>query len=93
MEVDHGRPRPEDDDEPWWIVFFAPSAAAHVVPHLREHFCMGGSSGRESGLRLRRARLAAIGRTTGKYMREDLGLGVDAVADAPTPDSLVLSLK
>jgi uroporphyrinogen-III synthase len=85
----------EDDDEPWWIVLFAPSAAGHVTPALRKHFSMTAGkslppSGRESGLR--RARLAAIGPTTAKYVREDLGLKVDVVADAPTAESLVLSL-
>ena len=85
----------EDDDEPWWIVLFAPSGAGHVVPALRKHFSMtAGKSSPPSGKGngLRRARLAAIGPTTAKYVREDLGLEVDAVADTPTAESLVLSL-
>lgn len=85
----------EDDDEPWWIVLFAPSGAGHVVPALRKHFSMtAGKSSPPSGRgsELRRARLAAIGPTTAKYVREDLGLEVDAVADTPTAESLVLSL-
>ena len=62
------------------------------MPALRGHFSMatGESPGRVSGLR--RARLAAIGPTTAKYMREEVGLEVDAVADVPKADSLVLSL-
>jgi len=81
-----------DDDEPWWIVLFAPSGASHVMPALRKHFSMtAGKSSPRSG-RGRRARLAAIGPTTAKYVREDLGFEVDAVADAPTAESLVLSL-
>jgi len=80
----------EDDDEPWWIVFFAPSAAAHVMPALRKHFSMGAGEPSKKGSR--RARLAAIGQTTAKYIREDAGLEVEVVADSPTPDSLVSSL-
>jgi uroporphyrinogen-III synthase len=58
------------------------------MPALRKHFSMtAGNSGRGSGSR--RARLAAIGPTTAKYVREALGLEVDAVADAPTAESLV----
>jgi uroporphyrinogen-III synthase len=88
-------PTLEANDEPWWIVLFAPSAAGHVMPALRKHFSMtaGKSSpspGRGSGLR--RARLAAIGPTTAKFVQEDLRLDVDAVADAPTAESLVSSL-
>lgn len=84
------RLRYEDDDEPWWIVFFAPSAAAHVMPALRGHFSMG--VGESSPASKRRARLAAIGPTTAKSIREDAGFEVDAVADEPNADSLVLSL-
>ncbi len=85
----------EADDEPWWIILFAPSAAGHVMPALLKHFSMtvgksSPSSGRGSGLR--RARLAAIGPTTAKFVREDLRLDVDGVADAPTAESLVSSL-
>ena len=65
------------------------------MPALRGHFTLAAessllSSGSGSGQR--RARLAAIGPTTAKYIREEAGLGVDAVADAPTVESLVLSL-
>jgi len=83
---------PDDDNEPWWIVLFAPSAARHVMPALRKHFTMTADKSSPSGSGLRRARLAAIGPTTAKYIREDLGLELDAVADAPTAESLVLSL-
>lgn len=56
------------------------------------HFSIGAgeSSGSVSGRR--RARLATIGATTAKYIREEVGLEVDAVADEPKAESLVLSL-
>jgi uroporphyrinogen-III synthase len=40
----------------------------------------------------RRARLAAIGPTTAEYLREELGLRVDVVAEAPNADSLTVAL-
>lgn len=60
------------------------------MPALRGHFSMG--VGESSPASKRRARLAAIGPTTAKSIREDAGFEVDAVADEPNADSLVLSL-
>ncbi|KAF7312340.1 Uroporphyrinogen-III synthase [Mycena indigotica] len=67
----------------WWIVFFAPSAAAFVVPFLREHF----------ELPSRTARVAAIGPTTFNFLQQELGIKVDAVARKPTPDSLLAAIS
>jgi uroporphyrinogen-III synthase len=85
----------DDEHEPWWIVLFAPSSASHVMPALRAHFslptCKSLPSLSES--RLRRARLATIGPTTEVYLRDELGLRVDAVAEAPNADSLAIALS
>jgi len=80
-----------DDDEPWWIVFFAPSAAAHALPALRVHFSMAPGEPWRGG-RLHRARVAAIGPTTGDYLRDKVGLFVEVVADVPTADTLTAAL-
>lgn len=85
----------DDDCEPWWIVFFAPSSAAHVTPALRVHFSleMRESPGtNEKKNQLRRARVAAIGPTTRDYMRDKIGVCVDAVPDTPSADSLISAL-
>ncbi|KAI9432678.1 tetrapyrrole biosynthesis, uroporphyrinogen III synthase [Lactarius indigo] len=86
----------DDDCEPWWIVFFAPSSAAHVTPALLVHFslAMGETSDiiTEEKNRLRRARVAAIGPTTGEYLRDSAGLRVEVVPDTPSADSLALAL-
>ena len=84
----------DDEHEPWWIVFFAPSSASHVMPALRAHFSLSAreSSSSPGENMLRRARLAAIGPTTEAYLREELGLKVDAVAEAPNADSLAIAL-
>ncbi|KAH9955313.1 tetrapyrrole biosynthesis, uroporphyrinogen III synthase [Russula dissimulans] len=81
----------DDDDEPWWIIFFAPSAAAHALPALRVHFSMAPGEPWRS-VRLRRARVAAIGPTTGDYLRDKVGLFVEVVADEPRADSLTAAL-
>lgn len=86
----------DDGCEPWWIVFFAPSSAAHVTPALRVYFslAMGETSDiitEEKNL-LRRARVAAIGRTTGEYLREEAGVRVEVVPDTASADSLTLAL-
>ena len=68
----------------WWIVFFAPSAAESALPHLRRHFqlpsqpevSLGTSASRSS-------RLAAIGPTTAKTLRDRLGLDVAVVPAKP----------
>lgn len=85
----------DDECESWWIVFFAPSSAAHVMPALRAHFSLAAreSSPSSGESRLRRARLAAIGPTTEAYLRDELSLRVDAVPEAPNADSLVIALS
>jgi uroporphyrinogen-III synthase len=84
----------EDEREPWWIVFFAPSSASHVMPALRAHFSLAAreSSPSFGESKLRRARLAAIGPTTEACLHDELGLRVDAVAEAPNADSLAIAL-
>ncbi|KAF8269631.1 tetrapyrrole biosynthesis, uroporphyrinogen III synthase, partial [Lactarius quietus] len=85
----------DDCCEPWWIVFFAPSAAAHVMPALRVHFSLEmreSPDKNEKKIQLRRARVAAIGPTTRDYLREEFGVCVDAVPDTPNADSLTLAL-
>ncbi|KAI0255560.1 tetrapyrrole biosynthesis, uroporphyrinogen III synthase, partial [Lactifluus subvellereus] len=86
----------DDDGEPWWIVFFAPSAAAHVAPALVTHFSFLGRddcSPCQTGSSLRAARVAAIGPTTADYLRDVVGLRVDAVPEAPNADSLLFALS
>jgi len=70
-----------------WIVFFAPSAAEYVMPHLRKHFNFDLTSSP------RPARVAAIGPTTSLFLQEKLGLRVDAVAAKPSPEDLLAALK
>jgi uroporphyrinogen-III synthase len=65
------------------------------MPALRAHFSLAGldeCSRWQTGSSLRPARVAAIGPTTGDYLREELGLRVDVVADAPNADALVKGL-
>ncbi|KAF7327870.1 Uroporphyrinogen-III synthase [Mycena kentingensis (nom. inval.)] len=68
----------------WWIVFFAPSAAEFVSPFLREHFLLDGSEDA--------AKVAAIGPTTANFLRDQLRLTVDAVAQKPTPEHLLRAI-
>jgi uroporphyrinogen-III synthase len=79
----------EDQGEPWWIVFFAPSVAAHVMPALREHFSLAGRDDSLVCRSLRPARIATIGPTTANYLREEHGLRVEVVADEPNVEALV----
>ena len=88
--------RTEDDGEPWWIVFFAPSAAAHVMSALREHFSLAGrydGTVWQADSSLRPARIATIGPTTANYLREEHGLRVEVVADAPNAEALVKGMR
>ena len=82
-----------DRDERWWIVHFAPSSAKHVLPILRKHFEMSGTTTADTGGHtcdaLRRAKLAAIGPTTSTYLESELHLRVDVVATKPNPGALV----
>ncbi|KAI0299029.1 tetrapyrrole biosynthesis, uroporphyrinogen III synthase [Multifurca ochricompacta] len=94
-----GEETDEENSQPWWIVFFAPSTATHVMPALRTRFSLPMAVAvKRKGIdrlnenELRRARVAAIGPTTAEYLRNELGLRVDAVPDVPSADSLVLAL-
>jgi uroporphyrinogen-III synthase len=46
----------------------------------------------EKKIELRRARVAAIGPTTRDYLRDEIGVCVDAVPDMPNADSLTMAL-
>ncbi|KAL0060113.1 uroporphyrinogen-III synthase [Marasmius tenuissimus] len=75
----------------WWIVFFAPSAAQFVLPYLKEHFTLPGSTdASETSKPL--ASIASIGPTTDTYLRETLKLHVGAMATKPTPEDLVRAI-
>ncbi|ETW79810.1 hypothetical protein HETIRDRAFT_322098 [Heterobasidion irregulare TC 32-1] len=82
---------------PWWVTFFAPSAAAYVVPILRAYFLLStssrpsgdieGSSGKKS------ARIAAIGPTTSEFLDGQLGLLVEVVPQRPSAEELTKALR
>ncbi len=61
----------------WSIVFFAPSAAEFVLPSLREQFDLDTVN------------VAAIGPTTATFLRETLGLRVDAIPSKPSAEELL----
>ncbi|KAK0449618.1 tetrapyrrole biosynthesis, uroporphyrinogen III synthase [Desarmillaria tabescens] len=65
---------------PWWIVFFAPSAAEFVLPFLKEHFDIDS------------VKIAVIGPTTATFLRETLKLRVDAVPAKPSPEELLKTI-
>ncbi len=84
---------PNDDDR-WWIVYFAPSSAKHVLPILSKQFDMPTTAkveGQKADT-FRRARLAAIGPTTSTYLESELQLQVDVVAPKPNPDALAAGI-
>ncbi len=65
------------------------------MPALRMHFSLAmreSSDITEETNRLRRARVAAIGPTTGDYLRDEAGLLVDVVPETPSPDALTLAI-
>ncbi|PBK80575.1 tetrapyrrole biosynthesis, uroporphyrinogen III synthase [Armillaria gallica] len=65
---------------PWWIVFFAPSAAEFVLPFLREQFDLDT------------VKVAVIGPTTATFLREILGLRVDAIPTKPSAEELLRAI-
>ncbi|PBK63412.1 tetrapyrrole biosynthesis, uroporphyrinogen III synthase [Armillaria solidipes] len=65
---------------PWWIVFFAPSAAEFVLPFLKEQFD------------LESVKIAAIGPTTAAFLHETLGLRVDAIPTKPSSEELLRAI-
>ncbi|CAA7262702.1 unnamed protein product [Cyclocybe aegerita] len=75
----------------WWIVFFAPSAAAFVMPILRKYFYLEDESLESAGLLP--SKIAAIGPTTDAFLRDDLHLRVAAMAQRPTPEDLISVIK
>jgi len=93
-----------DDSHPWWLVYFAPSAADFVTPILRNSFVLlasddkrGHSSppvaqGLPQGYR-RDARVAAIGPTTAAFLGDTLHIAVHATAAKPSPEGLVEAIE
>lgn len=73
----------------WWIVYFAPSAAAYVTPTLQKHFHLEEIVQSSSPPELVQARIAAIGPTTDTFLRNELHIRVHAVAQKPTPEEIV----
>jgi len=74
-----------------WLIFFSPSSAGYVIPHLRGFGIITLSS--ENGSRDEAiVKIAAIGETTKRYL-EDVGIKVDAVAEEPTPVALLRSIQ
>ncbi|KAJ3986976.1 tetrapyrrole biosynthesis uroporphyrinogen III synthase [Lentinula detonsa] len=79
--------REKDDD--FWIVFFAPSAAAFVFPYLQMHFRFRTIDTSQLSTDDRSlVRIAAIGPTTASFLRDNLHLHVDAMPSKPNPESL-----
>ena len=78
----------------WWIVYFAPSAAAYVTPTLRKYFQLEetAQSHSESPSTLDQARVAAIGPTTETFLRNDLHIRVHAIPQKPTPEEIVSAI-
>ncbi|SJL16202.1 uncharacterized protein ARMOST_19721 [Armillaria ostoyae] len=64
---------------PWWIVFFAPSAAEFVLPLLKDQFDLDPVK-------------IAIGPTTATFLRETLGLRVDAIPTKPSAEELLRAI-
>ncbi|KAI0318047.1 tetrapyrrole biosynthesis, uroporphyrinogen III synthase [Amylostereum chailletii] len=77
--------------EPWWIVFFAPSSAAHVLSVLPRHFQLPTTTNTwNSGVY--RARIASIGPTTADALRNKHNLAVAVVSPEPNADALAEAL-
>ncbi|KAK0496486.1 hypothetical protein EDD18DRAFT_1353254 [Armillaria luteobubalina] len=62
---------------PWWMVFFAPSAAEFVLPFLKEQIDLGS------------VKVAVIGPITATFLRETLKLRVDAIHTKLSPEDLL----
>nr|ODO04379.1 hypothetical protein L204_00738 [Cryptococcus depauperatus CBS 7855] len=65
-----------------WLAFFSPSSAAVVLPFIREyrHLWEGW-------------KIFAIGETTKRYLEDEAGLRVHAVADKPNPEGMLAAVK
>ncbi|KAJ7600762.1 tetrapyrrole biosynthesis, uroporphyrinogen III synthase [Mycena floridula] len=73
----------------WWIVFFSPSSAQFVLPHLEQHFNLSSTTLQDKML----ARILAIGPTTSAFLHDTLHLKVDAVATKPSPEGVVTAIE
>ncbi|KAF5384036.1 hypothetical protein D9757_006965 [Collybiopsis confluens] len=83
-----------EKDAEFWIIFFAPSVAEFVYPHLQEHFRFRSADSGVSGSdHSPLARVAAIGPTTASFLQDNLRIEVDAVADKPNSDALVEAIR
>ncbi|KAF9476896.1 tetrapyrrole biosynthesis, uroporphyrinogen III synthase [Pholiota conissans] len=92
------------DNNIWWIVYFAPSAAAFVTAILHKHFdfersqpptpptTTAATATAATASPLRQAKVAAIGPTTSSFLQDDLELRVHAMAQKPTPEDLLSSI-
>ncbi|KAJ3868517.1 tetrapyrrole biosynthesis, uroporphyrinogen III synthase [Lentinula novae-zelandiae] len=76
-----------------WIVFFAPSAAEFVYPHLQAQFRFRSTDTKSSNDDKPLVRIAAIGPTTASFLRDNLRLHVDAIPAKPNPDLLVEAIR
>lgn len=77
-----------------WAAFFSPSSAACVLPLLEGRCQLPWDQSvvakpRGTGPRIK---IAAIGRTTEGYLREQ-GLRVEAVAETPDPEGLLKAIQ
>lgn len=77
-----------------WAAFFSPSSAACVLPLLEQRAMLPWDTSvvakpRGTGPRIK---IAAIGRTTEGYLREQ-GLRVEAVAETPDPEGLLKAIQ
>ncbi|KAF9007040.1 tetrapyrrole biosynthesis, uroporphyrinogen III synthase [Cyathus striatus] len=78
----------------WWIVYFAPSAADFVTPILRTYFRLSFNRDQAQGLsELPIPNVAAIGPVTSNFLADKLGLLVHAIAQHPTPESLLAAIR
>ncbi|KAF8890775.1 tetrapyrrole biosynthesis, uroporphyrinogen III synthase [Infundibulicybe gibba] len=76
------------DIKQWWIVHFAPSAAAFATPILREHFNIPSQLS-EHDRPANTPKIVAIGPTTTAYLTNQLQLTVDVTSSKPTPEGLL----
>lgn len=61
-----------------WTVFFSPSGAKLVLPHISQSAM---------------PKIAAIGPTTRDYLANEINVPIGAMADAPTPEALVEAIQ
>ncbi|KAF8153945.1 tetrapyrrole biosynthesis, uroporphyrinogen III synthase [Crassisporium funariophilum] len=83
---------PKAKDAFWWIVYFAPSAAAFVSPILTNYFELKTVESQQQFPGLMPAKIAAIGPTTYSFLQDGLRLMVDVTAEKPSPEDIVSSI-